>query len=68
MRFGWGTMSRSDVAEQYLESLGTILWGRAYDILEVESRQQCVAQLVALWQSLEDLERSLEHEARDGVD
>lgn len=57
-------MTRSDIVTQYVDGLHTVLWGRSYDILETDSRAECVAAITALWQQLDALELSLELEAR----
>lgn len=57
-------MNRSDIVTMYVDGLRTVLWGRSYDILEDDSKAECVAALTELWEQLEKLELSLELERR----
>lgn len=58
-------MTRSEIVTMYVDGLKTVLWGRSFDILEDDSRSECVAAITALWQQLDALEMSLELEDRN---
>lgn len=57
-------MTRSEVVSEFLKDTKTVLWGRSYDLLEEHSREACINFIARLWQQLEDLDTSLQLEAR----
>jgi len=45
--------------DKYLQSRGSVLWGRSYDLLEKDSYQQAKQFIERLWWDLEDIENAM---------
>lgn len=58
------------IIHQYLDSLGSTLWGRSFDINSVEGRLDAVAFIENLWFHLEEIavQKYIGKDKSDGYD
>lgn len=45
-----------NTVDMYLQSLGTVLWGRSYDLLEADSYEQAKKFIEELWYTLDEID------------
>lgn len=57
-----------EIIEQYLDSLGSTLWGRSFAINSPSGRHEATMFIYDLWSSLEEVlyQRSIERAENDG--
>jgi hypothetical protein len=51
-----------NTVDRYLKSLGTVLWGRSFDLLEPDSYEQAKKFIEDLWYALDDIEFAMRDE------
>ena len=45
-----------NTVDRYLKGLGSVLWGRSFDLLEEDSYEQAKKFIEDLWYALDDIE------------
>jgi hypothetical protein len=48
-----------NAVDRYLNGLGTVLWGRSFDLLEPDSYEQAKKFIEELWYTLEEIEYAM---------